>query len=149
MRAVIQRVLHARVEVTGQIVGSIEKGLLVYFGVEKSDVESDADYLADKILGLRVFEDEQGKMNLSLVQVKGSLLVVSQFTLLGDCRRGKRPSFDQAAGPQEASRLYDYFVCLCQNHQIPVQTGVFREMMQVHSVNDGPVTILLDSQKKF
>jgi D-tyrosyl-tRNA(Tyr) deacylase len=149
MRAVIQRVLEARVEVSGQTVSAIEKGLLLYLGVGQSDVEADADYLVDKTLGLRVFEDSLGKMNLSLIQVQGSLLVVSQFTLLGDCRRGKRPSFDRAAGPQEAQRLYDYFVDACKRREIVTRTGVFREMMRVYSVNDGPVTVLLDSRKEF
>jgi D-aminoacyl-tRNA deacylase len=149
MRAVIQRVLEARVEVSGQIVSAIGKGLLLYLGVGQSDKEADADYLVGKTLGLRIFEDELGKMNLSLIQVKGSLLVVSQFTLLGDCRRGKRPSFDRAASPQDAQRLYDYFVDSCQRLDVSTRTGVFREMMRVYSVNDGPVTILLDSRKEF
>ncbi len=149
MRAVVQRVSEARVVVGSETVGSIGRGLLVYLGVQHSDGEADADYLVEKVVGLRVFEDDHGKMNLALNQVQGGLLVISQFTLYGDCRRGKRPSFDQAANPSAANALFEYFVDRCRTHQVLTQTGIFREMMKVFSVNDGPVTILLDSKKAF
>jgi D-tyrosyl-tRNA(Tyr) deacylase len=149
MRAVVQRVSEARVVVGDTVVASVLKGLLVYLGIHQSDDKADADYLADKIVGLRVFGDEQGKMNLSVDQVQGELLVVSQFTLCGDSRRGRRPSFDQAADPVYANSLFEYFVGQCRRCQVPTKTGIFREMMQIASVNDGPVTILLDSKKSF
>jgi D-tyrosyl-tRNA(Tyr) deacylase len=149
MRAVIQRVSEARVLVGDTVVGTISGGLLVYLGVHQDDQKSDADYLVDKILGLRVFEDKQGKMNLGLGQVGGELLVVSQFTLYGDCRRGKRPSFDKAAGLVNAKSLFEYFVERCRGRQVTTRTGIFREMMRVFSINDGPVTILLDSKRMF
>jgi D-tyrosyl-tRNA(Tyr) deacylase len=149
MRAVVQRVTHARVTVGNDVVGDIGSGLLVLLGVAKEDTETDADYLADKIAGLRVFEDGSGKMNLSLGEAEGSMLVVSQFTLYGDVRRGKRPSFDQAAPPEKARQLYEYFVERIRNAGLRCETGTFQAMMEVELVNDGPVTILLDSLKVF
>jgi D-tyrosyl-tRNA(Tyr) deacylase len=149
MRAVIQRVTGASVTVEGRIAGQIGKGLLVLLGVGRADNEAAADYLAEKIAGLRIFEDEGGKMNLSVCDVKGEVLVVSQFTLYGDVRRGKRPSFDAAAAPEQARAFYEYFVTRLRAVGIPCQTGVFQAMMQVELVNDGPVTILLDSEKGF
>jgi D-tyrosyl-tRNA(Tyr) deacylase len=149
MRAVVQRVGEAWVSVNGRRVGEIEQGLLVYLGIHASDRIADADYLVEKILGLRVFEDPAEKMNLCLAQVHGALLVVSQFTLYGDCRKGKRPSFSEAAAPEKARELYDYFVLRCNKEGIKTETGTFREMMRVGSVNAGPVTLLLDSHKRF
>jgi D-tyrosyl-tRNA(Tyr) deacylase len=149
MRAVIQRVSHASVTVNGQVVGKVDAGLLVLLGISKSDRESDADYLIDKIVGMRIFEDEQGKMNRSVAEVAGAILMVSQFTLYGDVRRGKRPSFDEAARPEEARRLYEYAVTKIREAGLRCQTGEFQAMMKVSLVNDGPVTILLDSEKKF
>jgi len=149
MRAVIQRVSRASVSVDGKIVGQIGQGLLVLLGVSRTDTETAADYLAEKITGLRVFEDTDGKMNLSVAEVKGAVLLVSQFTLYGDVRRGKRPSFDAAAPPEQARKLYEYMVERLRALGIPCQTGVFQAMMQVELVKDGPVTILLDSGKGF
>ena len=149
MRAVIQRVSRASVSVDGKIVGQIGQGLLVLLGVSRADTESAADYLAEKIAGLRIFEDSAGKMNLSLAEIKGSVLLVSQFTLYGDVRRGKRPSFDAAAPPEQARKLYEYMIERLRALGISCQTGVFQAMMQVELVNDGPVTILLDSEKGF
>jgi D-tyrosyl-tRNA(Tyr) deacylase len=149
MRAVVQRVSRAQVAVDGEIVGEIGSGLLVLLGVAHADNKADADYLADKIAGLRIFEDGNGKMNLDITAVSGGILVVSQFTLYGDVRRGKRPSFDAAAAPQRARQLYEYFVERIRAAGLPCQTGRFQEMMQVELVNDGPVTILLDSAKAF
>jgi D-tyrosyl-tRNA(Tyr) deacylase len=149
MRAVVQRVSRAQVTVAEETVGEIGRGLLVLLGVTHADTELDADCLADKIAGLRIFEDEKGKMNLDTASVGGGVLVVSQFTLYGDVRRGKRPSFDAAAPPEHARRLYDYFVERIRAAGLPCQTGRFQEMMQVELVNDGPVTILLDSKKGF
>ena len=145
MRAVVQRVSQARVDVDGDTVGAIEGGLLVLLGVQAADTERDADYLAAKIVGLRIFNDAQGKMNLDLQQVRGGVLVVSQFTLYGDARKGRRPSFVQAAPPEQAERLYQYFLEAAARHAVPVAHGVFGAHMQVHLVNDGPVTLLLDS----
>ena len=145
MRAVVQRVSQARVDVDGDTVGAIEGGLLVLLGVQPADTERDADYLAAKIVGLRIFNDPQGKMNLDLQQVQGGVLVVSQFTLYGDARKGRRPSFVQAAPPEQAERLYEYFLEATARHAVPVAHGVFGAHMQVHLVNDGPVTLLLDS----
>jgi D-tyrosyl-tRNA(Tyr) deacylase len=147
MRAVVQRVSRAQVAVDGEIVGQIGRGLLVLLGVTHADNKADADYLVDKIAGLRIFEDGNGKMNLDITAVSGGILVVSQFTLYGDVRRGKRPSFDAAAAPQRARQLYEYFVERIRAAGLPCQTGRFQEMMQVELVNDGPVTILLDSAK--
>jgi D-aminoacyl-tRNA deacylase len=149
MRAVVQRVGQAMVEVEGQVKGRIDQGLLVYLGVGGSDTETDADYLCEKIIGLRIFEDESGKMNLAVKDISGSLLVISQFTLYGDCRKGKRPSFSSAASPERAIFLYEYFIKKSRERGLPVETGVFQAMMKVQSLNQGPVTILLDSQKQF
>lgn len=149
MRAVIQRVSRAQVTVHGQITGEIGPGLLVLLGVGAGDTPEDADYLAEKTIGLRIFEDPDGKMNLSVADVSVALLVVSQFTLYGDVRRGKRPSFDAAAPPQPARELYEYFVEKIRAAGLRCETGRFQEMMQVELVNDGPVTILLDSKKAF
>jgi D-tyrosyl-tRNA(Tyr) deacylase len=149
MRAVVQRVSRAQVAVDGEIVGEVGRGLLVLLGVTHADTEPDADYLADKIAGLRVFEDENGKMNLDVAAVAGGILVVSQFTLYGDVRRGKRPSFDAAAKPERARELYEYFAARIRAAGLPCQTGRFQEMMEVELVNDGPITILLDSTKTF
>lgn len=149
MRAVVQRVARCSVRVEAKMVGEIGAGLLVLLGVAKGDSEAGADYLAEKILGLRIFEDEAGKMNLSVKDKRGELLVVSQFTLYGDVRRGKRPSFDAAAKPEEARRLYEYFVEKVRATGLHCETGVFQAMMDVELVNQGPVTILLDSEKMF
>jgi D-tyrosyl-tRNA(Tyr) deacylase len=149
MRAVIQRVSSASVTVRGEIVGQIGPGLLVLLGVGLGDTAADAEYLAEKVCGLRIFEDEQGKMNRSVQDVSGSLLAVSQFTLYGDARKGKRPSFDAAARPELARSLYELFVERIRASGLPCETGRFQEMMQVELVNDGPVTILLDSGRAF
>ncbi len=149
MRAVVQRVSRAQVTVGNEIVGKIGRGLLVLLAVAQSDNEADAHYLAEKIVGLRIFEDENGKMNLDAASIGGQILVVSQFTLYGDVRRGKRPSFDAAAPPDRARQLYEYFVERIRATGIPCETGRFQEMMQVQLVNEGPVTILLDSTKIF
>lgn len=149
MRAVVQRVSESHVTIDGEIVGQTERGLVVLLGVGVGDGEHDARYLAEKTSGLRIFADEQGKMNRSVRDVSGGVLVISQFTLLGDVRNGKRPSFIQAAAPDEANRLYDFFCGLLRAMEIEVATGRFRADMQVHLINDGPVTILLDSRKLF
>jgi D-aminoacyl-tRNA deacylase len=149
MRAVVQRVSRAQVAVKGEIAGEIGLGLLVLLGVSRDDTEADATYLAEKIAGLRVFEDDQGKMNRSVQEVGGSVLAVSQFTLYGDVRRGKRPSFDAAAPPEEARQLYEIFVEQIRAAGVRCETGRFQEMMKVELVNEGPVTILLDSAKTF
>jgi D-tyrosyl-tRNA(Tyr) deacylase len=147
MKACIQRVSQARVSVAGEVTGEIGTGMLVLLGVAADDVDADARLLAEKTHGLRIFEDEQGKMNLALADVRGAMLVVSQFTLLGDCRKGRRPSFTSAAGPELAERLYGVFVDIVAGHGIKVATGRFREHMEVELVNDGPVTLLLDSRR--
>jgi len=144
MRAVIQRVTAASVTVAGEVVGQIEQGVLVLLGVEKGDTETQADWLAEKIAGLRIFEDEAGKMNRSLADTNGAALVVSQFTLAGNCAKGRRPSFDSAAPAEEGRRLYDYFVTALKSLHIPVATGIFQADMQVALVNDGPVTFILE-----
>jgi len=149
MRAVVQRVKHASVTVDGKIVGRIDKGFLVLLGVSVDDTEVDTRYCVEKILNLRVFEDGDGKMNLSLLDIGGELLAVSQFTLYGDTRRGRRPSFISAAPPEAANRLYEYFVSECRKQIDRVETGRFQAMMDVELINDGPVTILIDSQKIF
>jgi D-tyrosyl-tRNA(Tyr) deacylase len=149
MRAVVQRVSRAQVTVNSELAGKIGLGLLVLLGVGRDDTNADATYLVKKIAGLRVFEDAQGKMNLNLQDVGGSVLAVSQFTLYGDVRRGKRPSFDAAAPPEKARQLYDFFVDQLRSAGLRCETGRFQEMMQVELVNDGPVTILLDSGKGF
>jgi len=149
MRAVVQRVSRARVSVDGQTSGEIGLGLLVLLGVGAGDARTDADYLAEKTIGLRIFEDNDGKMNLSVAEVGGALLVVSQFTLFGDARRGKRPSFEAAAPPAQARELYEYFVERVRGAGLRCETGRFQETMRVELVNEGPVTILLDSAKVF
>lgn len=149
MRAVIQRVTCAKVKVEEQIVGEIEKGLVVLLGVTHDDTPNDAQYLAEKIVALRIFDDADGRMNVSVNEVAGALLVVSQFTLYGDVRRGLRPSWSDAAQPEIAEPLYEYFVASARKLISKVETGSFRKMMQVELVNDGPVTILLDSRKLF
>ena len=149
MRAVVQRVTEARVEVAGEVVGKIGAGLLVLLGVARDDTASDADYLTEKIINLRIFDDDDGKMNRSLLDIGGEMLVVSQFTLYGDVRRGRRPSYSDAAEPQKANELYEYFVERVRSLGVKVETGVFQAMMKVSLVNDGPVTILLDSRKLF
>ncbi len=149
MRAVLQRVTRASVRVSGETVGEIGAGLLVLLGVARDDTEVDARYLAGKIVGLRVFDDAEGRMNLSLAETGGGLLVVSQFTLYGDVRRGRRPSWIEAAPPEAAVGLYELFVAEARKAIGRVETGSFRAMMEVESVNDGPVTLLLDSRKFF
>ena len=149
MRAVVQRVTRAQVAINGEVTGRINRGLVVLLAVGNADGEPDADYLADKIVGLRIFDDENGKMNLAVSDIREEILVVSQFTLYGDVRRGKRPSFDAAAPPQRARELYEYFVERIRATGLVCETGRFQETMQVELVNDGPVTILLDSAKTF
>lgn len=149
MRAVVQRVDKAKVTVDGKIVGEISRGLMVLVGVVEGDTEKDVQYLADKVTGLRIFEDEAEKMNLSVKDIGGEILSVSQFTLYGDCRKGKRPSFDKAAKPETAIILYEKFNELCRQQNIKVETGVFGAHMLVELANNGPVTILLDSSKMF
>lgn len=149
MRAVIQRVTKSQVSVDDKIIGKIDKGLMVLLGVEDGDGEKDLKYMADKIIGLRIFEDDLGKMNLSLLDVKGDMLVVSQFTLLGDCRKGRRPGFTGAARPDIALKMYKEFISICQAKGVHVEEGVFQADMVVEIYNDGPVTLLLDSRKQF
>lgn len=148
MRAVVQRVKSSSVIVDDAVVGKISHGLMVLLGVENGDTEKDMKYIADKLLGLRIFEDADEKMNLSIQDVNGEMLVVSQFTLLGDCRKGRRPSFIEAAKPDIADALYKKLVAYCQE-TVPVETGVFQADMEVNICNDGPVTVMLDSQKRF
>lgn len=148
MRAVVQRVKHSSVTVDNTVVGKIDHGLMVLLGVENGDTEKDMKYIADKLLGLRIFEDADEKMNLSIQDVNGEMLVVSQFTLIGDCRKGRRPSFIEAAKPDIADTLYNQLVDYCKM-TVPVETGVFQADMQVDICNDGPVTVMLDSQKRF
>ena len=149
MRLVIQRVREARVEVDGCPTGSIAAGLLVFVAVARTDTPADARYLIEKLLGLRIFPDEAGKMNRSVVDVNGSLLVVSNFTLYGDCGKGRRPAFDLAAPPEQARSLYEYFVENLRLRGVPVETGVFQAAMSVHLVNDGPVTLICESRTKI
>lgn len=149
MRAVVQRVTRAKVSVEGNITGEIGLGLMTLIAVTHDDSETDAKYLAEKIAGLRIFEDVDGKMNLPVAEVGGAVLAVSQFTLYGDMRRGKRPSFDAAARPEQANRLYEYFVDQIRATGIHCETGIFQATMDVELVNSGPVTILLDSKKAF
>jgi D-aminoacyl-tRNA deacylase len=146
MRACIQRVQRASVTVADEVCGSIGPGMLVLLGVAPADSDADARWLAEKIAGLRIFEDDQEKMNLSLADVGGAMLVVSQFTLLGDCRRGRRPDFTAAAPPEQAERLYQVFIAAVAGQGISVATGRFREHMQVELVNDGPVTLIVESK---
>lgn len=149
MRVVVQRVKGAKVEVDGRNTGEITHGLLIFLGVGEDDTEKDCDYLANKIAHLRIFSDDEGLMNLSLIDIEGAALVVSQFTLCGDCRKGRRPSFAKAARPEIARELYENFIGLLRGFGLRVATGEFQEMMDVHLVNDGPVTLLLDSSKLF
>lgn len=149
MRAVVQRVTRAEVRVDGQVVGRIGKGLLVLLGIAKTDEAEIGKALAEKIASLRVFNDEQGKMNRSLIEAGGAVLCVSQFTLYGDCRKGRRPSYDRAAPPEAARALYESFVASLRALGVSVETGRFQAMMEVELVNDGPVTLLLDSEKLF
>jgi len=149
MRLVVQRVLGASVEIRKELISEIGKGLLVYLGIGNDDVLTDVNYLVNKIRCLRIFEDNTGKMNLNLEEVSGSILLVSQFTLYGDCRKGQRPSFSKAALPEKAVELYQNFVDECIRRKIKIETGIFREMMKIKSINDGPVTFILDSHKLF
>ncbi len=149
MRAIVQRVNSSRVEVDGEVVGEIAAGLVVFLGVGREDDPSDSDYLAEKIAGLRIFEDADGLMNLSVKESGGSILSISQFTLYGDCRKGRRPGFSSAAPPEQAERLYEYFCDKLRNHNITVATGRFQAHMRIIVDNDGPVTIMLDSKKLF
>ncbi len=149
MRAVVQRVKKSRVTVEGKITGEINKGLMVLLGVGQEDSSQDIDYLAEKIINLRIFEDNNGKMNLSLLDVGGELLVVSQFTLYGDCRKGRRPGYDKAARPDMAKELYGSFIEKCRSYGVNTQTGIFQAEMLVDISNDGPVTLLLDSKREF
>jgi D-aminoacyl-tRNA deacylase len=147
MRAVIQRVSEASVHVNGECTGRIELGLVVLLGIAMDDTQNDADYLSEKIVSLRIFPDEAGKFSYSVQDVSGSLLIVSQFTLYGDCRKGRRPSFTAAAGVDKALPLYEYFVEMLRQKEVPVATGRFQATMAVHLVNDGPVTLIIDSSK--
>ena len=149
MRAVIQRVKEARVEVDGQITGAIEKGLLVFLGVGRDDDGGDVEFMADKLANLRIFRDDEDRMNLSVKDVGGAILLISQFTLYGDCRKGRRPSFDNAGEPEQAKKLYEDTISLIRAKGVGVETGIFAARMQVFSQNDGPVTFLLDSKRSF
>jgi D-tyrosyl-tRNA(Tyr) deacylase len=149
MRAVVQRVKSANVKVNDNIIGSIGQGILLFLGVEETDQETDLEYMCEKIPNLRIFEDENGKMNKSLLDVKGSILVISQFTLLGDARKGRRPSFTDAAKPEKAIPMYEKFIACMKEKNITTQSGEFGAEMEVELINDGPVTILLDSKKVF
>lgn len=149
MRAVIQRVKSASVKIDGELVSEIGSGLLIFLGVAHNDTEKELEYIANKVANLRIFEDADGKMNLSMLDTGGSALVVSQFTLYGDCRKGRRPSFIDAARPDAANDLYEQFISLLKEMDIPTQGGTFQAMMDVELINDGPVTILLDSDKQF
>lgn len=150
MRAVVQRVKHAKVSVEGSITGEIEKGILVLIGVGEDDTIKDLEYMAEKIINLRIFEDSEDKMNLSVLDVKGDVLVVSQFTLYGDCRKGNRPSYSKAARPDIAKEYYDRFIeYIKDKYKIKVESGVFQASMEVDFINDGPVTLMLDSKKTF
>ena len=149
MRAVVQRVKRAKVEVDNETTGAINSGLLVFLGIGKEDTKKDADYLLEKVINLRIFEDEEDRLNLSALDLDKDLLLVSQFTLFGDCRQGRRPSFFEAAPPAKAEKLYDYFVEEAKKSKLKIATGEFQAMMDVSLVNDGPVTILVDSKKKF
>ena len=149
MRAVVQRVKEGKIEVDGDVVGAIDKGLLVYLGVGKDDTETDVEFIADKLVNLRIFADETDKMNLGVIEVSGEILLVSQFTLYGDCRKGRRPGFDLAGEPETAEVLYEKTIEAIGQKGAPVETGVFAAHMDVSSVNDGPVTFLLDSKKVF
>ncbi|TKB08450.1 D-aminoacyl-tRNA deacylase [Desulforhopalus sp. IMCC35007] len=147
MRVIVQRVSRAQVSVEGQVIGAIQRGLLVFVGIRKEDTEKDLQWLADKIIHLRIFEDTEGKMNKSLADIEGEMLIISQFTLYGDCRKGRRPGFSNAAPPLHAEPLYQQFITEIKTKGIKVATGVFQADMQVELINDGPVTLLLDSEK--
>jgi len=149
MRAVVQRISQGKVVVEDQVTGAIDKGLLVFLGVTNEDNIQDVKYMAEKIVNLRIFEDDNEKMNLSVIDVEGKILAVSQFTLLGDCRKGRRPNFTEAARPEMADELYKSFIEECKKLGVNVETGVFQAHMMVHSINDGPVAILIDSKKTF
>ncbi len=149
MRAVVQRVKSASVKVEGKLVSKIGAGVLIFLGVAHEDTATEIEYIANKVANLRIFEDEEGKMNRSLLEMGGAALVVSQFTLYGDCRKGRRPSFIKAARPELANALYEQFIIALEQQNIPTQGGTFQAMMDVELVNDGPVTILLDSDKQF
>ena len=149
MRACVQRVSRGKVTVDGQVVGEVAHGMVVLLGVTQEDTQKDASFMAQKLMGLRIFQDEDGKMNRSLLESGGSMLVVSQFTLLGDCRKGRRPSFGAAAEPEVAEQLYEHFVTQVRQGGVQVATGTFRAHMDVELVNDGPVTLLVDSKKAF
>lgn len=149
MRAVVQLVKESSVTVAGKESGSIKKGVLILLGVTREDTQKDATYLADKIVNLRIFPDHEDKMNLSLLDIGGEALIVSQFTLYGDCRKGRRPSYSKAAGPEKAEELYNFFIKQVEGLGVAVGTGIFQAMMEVHLINDGPVTLLLDSGKNF
>lgn len=149
MRAIIQRVNNAKVDIDNNTSGAISKGLLILLGIGQEDNEEDIKYLTDKIMNLRIFEDENEKMNLSLLDIEGELLIVSQFTLYGDCRKGRRPNFMKAAKPNDANVLYEKFISVCSEYNIKIESGEFGADMKVDLINDGPVTILLDSKKEF
>ena len=149
MRAVVQLVKEGSVKVAGKVTGSIGKGVVILLGVTHDDTEKDAAYLAEKIVNLRIFPDQEGKMNLSLLDTHGEALIVSQFTLYGDCRKGRRPGYSKAAGPEKADQLYNFFIEQVSNFGVDVGTGIFQAMMEVSLINDGPVTLLLDSAKEF
>ncbi len=149
MRAVVQRIRNGSVSADDKITGQVDQGLLVYLGVAAGDTEKDADYMTDKIINLRIFEDENQKMNRSVIDEKGSILAISQFTLLADARKGRRPSYSEAADPETANRLYEYFISRVKAAGLFCEKGVFQAHMMVHYTNDGPVTILLDSKKVF
>ena len=146
MKIIVQRVNRAQVRVNENVVGKIDRGMLIFVGISKEDATGDADYLVKKVIGLRMFQDKEGKMNCSSIDVGAEILVVSQFTLYGDCRKGRRPSFDKAADPQKGEELYEYFVDQLRNQNIKVETGQFQTMMDVELVNDGPVTFILESK---
>ncbi len=148
MKAVVQRVKNSHVSVDGKIVSRIGHGLMVLLGVSEDDTEKDADFLVEKIIHLRIFEDDKGKLNISLTDVKGELLVVSQFTLLGDCRKGRRPSYIKAAAPEKANNLYEYFIRKAQASGVETKSGIFQAMMDVSLINQGPVTLILDTKEK-
>ena len=149
MRAVLQRVTNAEVKVDGEIIGSVGKGILIFLGVSDDDTEKDLQYIADKMINLRIFEDENGKMNLSVRDIQGELLIVSQFTLYGDCRKGRRPSFDKAGKPDFANEMYEKFIKYCSDSGLKTEHGKFGADMKVSLLNDGPVTIMLDSTKLY
>lgn len=149
MRAVVQRVSGSKVVVEEKTVGEIGKGILILLGVEQDDSEKDVQYMAEKIANLRIFQDDEGKMNLSTIDVGGSALIISQFTLMGDCRKGRRPSYSTSARPELAIPLYEMFIKEMQKHGVPTQEGVFQAMMDVHLVNQGPVTLMIDSKRNF